>query len=349
MFKDYVNNYKTFKKVFNSDNNYFESNSIDDNNLFGIKDFYSEDYLNNNYQIKVSTINKCISELEEILLKYKYVLGCLEDIEKNLIAQNQNLDQEFFKLSKISTKGQSFLKMFKLPEHYNHVLDTKIVYQKNISIINDKFVKTKDSLSNINFYLEYIQDNSFFVIFDKSYIIRDIFIDFYSEKTFSIFGVKEDGTMEIIKENVNSNYKFIVNTNGNKYIKLFVTGISDINKFLKDIRVFSYIETNIANQNGFVAYFLNDLNKFTEFIIVSDDETSVYLFDEFTYNNLLNLLATNEPLCLNKYFNNEFLVPKNIKIKNTFKNKMYLVEFFNKNQVQGNEIKIFAKEKKDEN
>lgn len=349
MFKDYINNYKTFKKIFNSNDNYFESNSIDDNGLFGIKDFYSEDYLNNNYQLKVLTINKCIRELEETLLKYKYVLGCLEDVEKNLIIENQKLDQEFFKLSEVSTKGQSFLKMFKLPEHYNHVLDTKIVYQKNITIINDKFIKTKNSLSTLNFYLEYIQDNSFFVIFDKPYIIRDIFIDFYNNKTFSIFGVKEDGTMEIIKENINSNEKFLVNTNENKYSKLFVTGISDINKFLKDIKIFSYIETNIANQNGFVTYFLNDLNKFTEFIIVSDDETNTYLFDEFTYNNLLNLLATNEKLCLEKYFNDEYIVPKNVKIKNTFKNKMYLVEYFNRNQVQSNEIKIFAKEKKDEN
>ena len=345
MYKDYIENYKLFKKTLNNNDSYFENNSIGENELFGLKDFYSSKYLNNDYEIDISTIKIIVQELEEVLLKSKYVLGCFKDIELKLLEQNKKLDAEFFDLNQISTKGQSFLRMFKLPEHYNHILDTKIIYQKNIISVNDKFIKTKNSLNSISFYLDYHSSSSFFIVFDKEYYIRDIFIDLYKERTFSIFGVKKDGTMELIKDNIKSKTSFITNTNENKYNKIFVSGISDINNLLKEVKVFSYIEDDVANKNGYVTYFLDDLNKFSEYIFVSDDETKIYLFNETTYNDVINLLATNENLCISKYFNKEFEVQKNIKIENSFENKMYLLEFFNKKQVQSNELKIFAKEK----
>lgn len=339
-----IEKYKQFKSILRNPNDYFERYSIGKNPLFGNSSFFLNDYLDNNYELSISDLNEFKIELEEVLLKYKYILGFLTNREKELIEYNKMLDEEYFELNNYSTKGQNFLRMFKMPEHYNNVIDLKVVYQKNITKLNDTFIKTKDSLEPLKFYLDYIGTNSFYIVFDDLYEIRDIFIDFYNTITFSLFGVKEDDTMENIYSNVSSNEKLFINTNETKYKKIFVTGISDLNNLLKDIKVFSYSETDIIEKNGFLVYFIEDLKNIKEIIIVSDDETELYGFDKKTYENMINLLTSNESLCIEKYFNNQYKLERNVNIE-TKEESMFILEFFRKNKNKSNELKIFAKEK----
>lgn len=336
--------YKQFKTVLKHPEDYFEQYSINDNPLFGNLDFFSEKYLDNEYEIDVSLFNDFKHELEEVLLKYKYILGYLTSIEQSLKVQNQLLDNEYFELNKFSTKGQSFLKMFSMPDYYNNVMDFKIVYQKNITKLTDTFIKTKDSLEPLSFYLEYIDDNSFFISFDNLYEIRDIFLDFYNEITYSIFGVKEDETMENIYSNISSSEKLFINTGKNKYKKLFITGIDDLNSLIKEIKIFSYSETDIVEKNGYLVYMLENLNKVKDFIIVSDTTTEIYGFDKNTYQKMIELLTSNEQLCIEKYFNEQYKMEKNINIDNKLTDSLYILEFFKKTENKSNEFKFFAKE-----
>lgn len=336
--------YKQFKTVLNNPNDYFEQYSIGNNPLFGNTAFFSNEYLDNEYELNISTFNDFKQELEEIILKYKYILGYLTSIENRLIEENRLLDEEYFDLNKYSTKGQSFLKMFSMPDNYNNVMDFKIIYQKNITRLNDSFIKTKDSLEPLKFYLEYIGNNSMFITFDKPYEIRDIFLDFYEEITYSIFGVKEDDTMENIYSNISSSEKLFINTNETKYKKIFITGINALNSLIKEIKIFSYAETDIPEKNGYLVYMLEDMKKIKNYIIVSDDPTEIYGFDKKTYQKMIELLTSNEQLCIEKYFNNQYKLEKNINIDNKLTDSFYILEFFKKTQNKSNELKIFAKE-----
>lgn len=336
--------YKQFKTTLKNSDSYFEKYSLNDNPLFGNKVFFSNEYLDNEYELDISVLNDFKHELEESLLKYKYILGYLTSIEKTLEDENMLLDEEYFELNKYSTKGQSFLKMFNMPDHYNNVVDFKIIYQKNITKLTDMFIKTKDSLDSLKFYLEYVGNNSFFIIFDSCYEIRDIFLDFYDEITYSIFGVKEDDTMENIYSNISSSEKLFINMNNNKYKKLFITGINDLNTLIKEIKIFSYSETEIPEKNGYLVYMF-DVNKIKEFILVSDTNTELYGFDKNTYKKMIELLISNENLCIEKYFNDQYKMKKNVNIENKLTDSFYILEFFKKTQNKSNELKIFAKEK----
>lgn len=336
--------YQKFKSVLSHPNDYFEQYSIADNPIFGNDAFYTRSYLNSEYQLDISTFNEFKKELKEIILKYKYILGYLTSIEKILIEENKKLDDEYFNLNKSSTKGQSFLEMFTMPDYYNHVLDFKIIYQKNISRLNNSFIKTKDSLKPLSFYLEYVKNNSFFITFDKPYEIQDIYLDFYKDITYSIFGIKENGSMENIYENVSSTEKLFINTNETKYKKIFVTGIQNLNGLIKEIKVFSYAKDEILEKNGYLVYLLENMNIIKEYIIVSDDSTELYGFDKKTYYKMIELLASNEKLCIEKYFNKQYKLEKNVNIENQSTDSLYILELFSVTQNKSNELKFFAKE-----
>ena len=48
---------------------------IDDNELFGIKEFLSDDYLNNNFYLEKNIFIKCKNELEKVLFKYNFIFN----------------------------------------------------------------------------------------------------------------------------------------------------------------------------------------------------------------------------------------------------------------------------------
>ena len=70
MKEKYIEFIKQFKE-----NSLYENNSIDDNELFGIKEFLSDDYLNNNFYLEKNMQIKCENELEKVLFKYNFILN----------------------------------------------------------------------------------------------------------------------------------------------------------------------------------------------------------------------------------------------------------------------------------
>ena len=70
MKEKYIEFIKQFKE-----NSLYENNSIDDNELFGIKEFLSDDYLNNNFYLEKNIFIKCKNELEKVLFKYNFIFN----------------------------------------------------------------------------------------------------------------------------------------------------------------------------------------------------------------------------------------------------------------------------------
>ena len=338
-----IERFKNFKKEMRKPEDFFEKNSIYDSPLFGLEDYYSKAYLAGNYQIPISTINECFYELSELNSKYKFIYGYLKGIEETIKQENIKLDEEYFKLQDVSVKGDSFLKMFSLQDHYNNVIDYDIIYTKNLQIVSDDIVKTNDSLEELKFYLTYFDKHSFFIELDGLYSIQDIFLDFYNEFKISIFGVKEDGTMENIFSNVSTKKKTFTNTKSNKYKKIFVTGVSDINDYIKQIKIFSYQEQSKILNNGFIIYRLKGLEKINEFIAVSDSSTKLYQFTEAQYKEILSLIH-DEKRVIEKFFTDEFRLAKNQK-KILDKDKNFIVDFFDLKQNNSNLLKFYGKEK----
>lgn len=338
-----IEKFKNFKKHMRNSGEFFEKTSIYDNQLFGIEDFYSRSYLSGNYKIPITTINECYYELSELNAKYKFVYGYLQGIEKILKDENVKLDEEYFKLQDVSVKGESFLRMFELPDHYNNVIDYDVVYMKNLQILSDSVVKTNDSLQELSFYLTYIDKHSFFIELDNLYSIQDIFLEFYNEFTISIFGVKEDETMENIFSNVSTNKKLYINTNENKYKRLFITGVGDINNYIKQIKVYSYQDDVNSLNNGFIVYRLKDVKNINEFITVSDSNTELYQFTEKEYNEILSLI-TDEQKIIEKFFTEEFKLEKNTKMA-LDANRNFIIDFFNTKQNSSNLLIFYGKEK----
>lgn len=338
-----IEKFKKFKQHMRNSGEFFEKTSIYNNQLFGIEDFYSKSYLVGNYKIPISSINECFYELAELNSKYKFVYGYLQGIEKILKDENSKLDEEYFKLQDVSVKGDSFLNMFSLPDHYNNVIDYDIVYIKNLHIVSDNVIKTNDSLQELSFYLTYVDKHSFFIELDNLHSIQDIFLEFYNEFTISIFGVNDKDTMENIFSNVSTNKKLYTNTNENKYKRIFVTGVGNINDYIKQIKVYSYQDNSNNLNNGFIIYRLKNIDNINEFIAVSDSETKLYQFSEHEYKEILTLI-TDEQKIIDKFFTDEFRLEKNNK-KILDKNKNFIIDFFNIKQNHSNLLKFYGKER----
>lgn len=338
-----LDKYKKFKTLLSNKDSYYEQNSISNNLLFGLEDYFSEKYLSGNYDVDIDFYNKSVQELSEVLLKYKYVYGYLSSIENRLIKENEKLDEEFFQLQHVSTKGQSFLNMLELPEYYNHVVDYDIIYRKNLNIVSNDVIKTNESLSPISFYLTYHNLESFFINFDSLQEIQDIYIEFYNKFTFSIFGVKSDDTMESIHTNVSSENKFFINTNSNKYKKLFITGVGELNNYIKEIKIFSYSKKE-KESNGFIIYHLKDIDNLKQFVAVSDSTTKLYAFNKEEYSKVMELLMTNESLAIERYLNNEYIITKN-ECLDCDVDKCFILDFFNNKNTISNLLTFYGKEK----
>ena len=117
MKEKYIEFIKQFKE-----NSLYENNSIDNNELFGIKEFLSEDYLNNNFYLDKDIFIKCKNELEKILFKYSYIFNSYKEYENILKNEIEKLDKEYFELDKVSSLGNKFFSMKSLKEYFNYVV-----------------------------------------------------------------------------------------------------------------------------------------------------------------------------------------------------------------------------------
>lgn len=330
-----------YKHSFNKEN-IFENNSINDNPLFGLKQFYSNEYLKSTYNIPVKLINDFTSELEDTLNKYLFINSYLESYIKQLNEESIKLDKEFNEInSNISVKGQSFLSMFNLNDNYNYVFDENIVYSKNVLDNDNSYIKNDETLTEIPYYIEYINDFSFFITFENMHNIKDIFLDFYQSISYSIFGANENNILEIIYDKVNSEQNLFSIKDKKKYKKLYIVSNSPITKFIKKIKIYEYSKNNEVKY-GYIIRKLNSLNKFSDLIFINDSGTNFYLYDEQQYKKVINDIGKNGK---SNFISENYKVVKNKNIKNNFKdNEMYLLEFFNINDNISFKTKIYGKE-----
>lgn len=332
-----------YKHSFKS-NNIYENTSIGDNELFGLADYYTKEYLNNTYQINIKLLNDFLKTLEDIDNKFKFIDSYLENYLKLLETESINLDKEYNKINNsLSTKGQSFLNMFELNDNYNYVFDDNIIYYKNILDNGSSYIKDDYSLIQIDYRIENINNNSFFIHLGNLECIEDIFIEFYNEINFSIFGSKEDNTLELIFNNIESkSNKLFKIQNDVKYNKFYIISNKEITNYIKNIKVYKKSDVSVLNKYGYIVRKLTNLNKFTDLIFVNDSNTSLYLYDKETYSKVINDIGND---IKSEFINNNYLVKKNINVSNTFGfEELYLLEFFDINNNISLQTKIYGKE-----
>lgn len=332
-----------YKHSFKS-NNIYENTSIGNNELFGLTDYYTQEYLNNTYQINIKLLNDFLKTLEDIDNKFKFIDSYLENYLKLLETESINLDKEYNKINNsLSTKGQSFLNMFELNDNYNYVFDDNIIYYKNILDNGSSYIKDDYSLIQIDYRIENINNNSFFIHLGNLECIEDIFIEFYNEINFSIFGSKEDNTLELIFNNIDSkSNKLFKIQNDVKYNKFYIISNKEITNYIKNIKVYKKSDASVLNKYGYIVRKLTNLNKFTDLIFVNDSNTSLYLYDKETYSKVINDIGND---IKSEFINNNYLVKKNINVSNTFGfEELYLLEFFDINNNISLQTKIYGKE-----
>lgn len=332
-----------YKHSFKS-NNIYENTSIGDNELFGLADYYTKEYLNNTYQINIKLLNDFLKTLEDIDNKFKFIDSYLENYLKLLETESINLDKEYNKINNsLSTKGQSFLNMFELNDNYNYVFDDNIIYYKNILDNGSSYIKDDYGLIQIDYRIENINNNSFFIHLGNLECIEDIFIEFYNEINFSIFGSKEDNTLELIFNNIESkSNKLFKIQNDVKYNKFYIISNKEITNYIKNIKVYKKSDASVLNKYGYIVRKLTNLNKFTDIIFVNDSNTSLYLYDKETYLKVINDIGND---IKSEFINNNYIVPKNLNISNTFYyDEIYLLEFFDINNNISLHTKIYGKE-----
>ena len=333
-----------YQNTFNPDKgDVFEKNSILDEPLFGLNEYYSPEYLASDYMVKVKHIGECQNELENTLQKFKFISSYLIQYKNALITESVKLDEEFIKISNsISTKGQAFLDMFVLTNDYNYIFDEKIVYAKNVVTTGTDFIKSSNKSKALDYYIEYVNEHSFFIILGDMHQISDIVLELYNDYKISIFGGLQNDTLENIVADTPSSQKLFINKNKAMYKKLFVISDKSITKYIKNIKVFASSD-NKKDDVGFIVRELNNLSKLSNFIIASDSNTKFYLYDEETYEKLRVDLTLGQQ---NRYVNENYMVEANKDIQNTFNlDKMFLLEVLDYGVNMSYAPKLFGKEK----
>lgn len=341
----FLERYEKFKKNFENNTNVYEDSSIGDNPLFGLNSYFSEEYFNNDMALSMDFINEFSQELYNTLLKYQFISSYLKEHFLTLEEESKKLDNEYIELCKnVSLKGQAFLDMFSLPEHYNYVIDAKTVYLKNVIEYQNLTMKTNETMSELIYYLNYINSNSFFINLDDYYKINSLFLSFYNQYTISIFGVQEDGTMENLFDEVNTSQEIFLNGTETKYKKLYIISKSPIVEYIKDIKVFSY-QKNDSEKYGYLIKKLDNLETLNTIIIVNDVNTSFYMYSEKEYVSFIKQLSINEELAKEQYINENFKINTNEEIILENTNKLYILEFFDYNNHKSYNTNFYAKEK----
>ena len=336
MKEKYIEFIKQFKE-----NSLYEKNSIDDNELFGIKEFLNDDYLNNNFYLEKNAFLKCKNELEKVLFKYNFIFNSYKEYEERLKNEIEKLDKEYFELDKVSSLGNKFFSMKSLKEYYNYVIPYDIIYKRNLVFTNESVIKSNESLEEIAFTIKE-EKNSIFVYFNKGLSnIQDIFINLYNEFTISIFGIKENGSLENIVSNKNSSDKLFINSSSTLFKGIFITGIGNITGYIKELKVYHYTKGTIRKK-GLIAYKLKDLEKINKIFYGSNSGTKIYKLKTEEYNEFLKILNTDN---FSSILNENKEIQKNLEYDLHDENDIVIVEVFEQNTNISDKLNFFGKVK----
>ena len=323
------------------ENSLYENNSIDNNELFGIKEFLDKEYLNNNFYLDKDICIKCKNELEKVLFKYNFILNFYKEYENKLKNEIEKLDKEYFELDKVSSLGNKFFTMKTLKEYYNYIVPYDVVYKKNLIFTNDSVIKSDETLEEIDFTIKE-EKNSVFIYFNKGLTnIQDIFVNLYNEFTISIFGIKEDDSLENIVSNRNSSDKLFINTSSILFKGIFITGIGNITGYIKELKIYEYVKGSIK-KNGILAYRLKDLKKINKIFYGSNSGTKIYKLKTEEYNEFLKILNTNN---FNSILSENKEIKKNLEYDLNEENEIIIIEIFNQNINISDKLNFFGKAK----
>ena len=323
------------------ENSLYENNSIDNNELFGIKEFLDKEYLNNNFYLDKDIFIKCKNELEKVLFKYNFILNFYKEYENKLKNEIEKLDKEYFELDKVSSLGNKFFTMKTLKEYYNYIVPYDVVYKKNLIFTNDSVIKSDETLEEIDFTIKE-EKNSVFIYFNKGLTnIQDIFVNLYNEFTISIFGIKEDDSLENIVSNRNSSDKLFINTSSILFKGIFITGIGNITGYIKELKIYEYVKGSMK-KNGILAYRLKDLKKINKIFYGSNSGTKIYKLKTEEYNEFLKILNTNN---FNSILSENKEIKKNLEYDLNEENEIIIIEIFNQNINISDKLNFFGKAK----
>ncbi|CAL7871140.1 hypothetical protein FUSNEC_GEN_294_06105 [Fusobacterium necrophorum subsp. funduliforme] len=336
-----IQEYKNLKKELDNSDSLYEKNSIANEPLFGLSEFYETEYISGRYNVKIKDILSCFQEMKNLVKKQKFLKSYLESYKEELKKQLFTLDKEYFNMSHNSIKGQFFLDMIEYPSFHNRIIEYDIIYRQNTSIMDKEIIKTDQNLETVDFYLKYHEDTSFFVNFSKLVNIQNIYFSFHNLCDIHLFGVKEDDTLEYIDEIDKTLETVIINRNSTLYKGLFIDSVSNINTLLKELKVFQYSKKSIR-KNGYIVYALKNIQEVKEISCISYSDSELYLLTYQEYQNFLLHFQRNENEACDKFLDVIHFVDKNTSIKPD--NKNIIVEKMNKNTIKTNLLKIFGVE-----
>ena len=334
-----INIYNDFVKQFN--NKIYENESIENEELFGLKTFLSKEYFDNNLKIDKKVFEQIREELKKILFKYDFILNNYISLNEKLKKEIELLEKEYFELNKTSLLGENFFSMNSLESFYNYVLDYQIVYNQNLKILENSIIKNDETLKEITFNIREEKGSIFVYFNEEEQNIQNIFLDFFNDFKISIFGIKSDNTMINIVSNIDNNQKLYINTLKENFKGIFVTGFKDITGYLKDCKIYNYKKDNL-NKNGVIIYRLKP-KKLKKIFYFSNSKTKLYKLNKQEYQDFLKII-NKDILQWNKVLTIKNKIEKN-KEYDYIEEEKFIIEIFEKDINYSDKLAIFGSDK----
>lgn len=310
--------------------------------MFGLKDYLKEDYFKNSLKIDKHIFEEIREELKKTLFKYNYILDSYNRYNDNLEEEIDILEKEYLELNKISSLGNQFFLMNSLKEFYNNIITYQIVYNQNLTILDNSVIKNENSLTEIPFNMRE-ENGSLFIYFnDGSHNIQNIFLEFFNNFPISIFGIRENDTLVNIVSNVDNKQKLYINTLKESFKGIFITGFNKISGFLKDCKVYDY-KKNQIRKTGVLIYRFSTKEKIKKIFYFSNSSTELYLLNKEEYQEFLKIV-NKDILQWNKILNIKNKINKNKEYDNK-QGEYFLVEVFGKDVNYSDKINIFGSDK----
>lgn len=310
--------------------------------MFGLKDYLKEDYFKNSLKVDKHIFEEIREELKKTLFKYNYILDSYNRYNENLEEEIDMLEKEYLELNKVSSLGNQFFLMNSLKEFYNNIITHQIVYNQNLTILDNSVIKNENSLTEIPFNMRE-ENGSLFIYFnDGSHNIQNIFLEFFNDFPISIFGIRENDTLVNIVSNVDNKQKLYINTLKESFKGIFITGFNKISGFLKDCKVYDY-KKNQIRKTGVLIYRFTTKEKIKKIFYFSNSSTELYLLNKEEYQEFLKIV-NKDILQWNKILNIKNKINKNKEYDNK-QGEYFLVEVFGKDVNYSDKINIFGSDK----
>lgn len=310
--------------------------------MFGLKDYLKEDYFKNSLKVDKQIFEEIREELKKTLFKYNYILDSYNRYNENLEEEIDMLEKEYLELNKVSSLGNQFFLMNSLKEFYNNIITRQIVYNQNLTILDNSVIKNESSLTEIPFNIRE-ENGSLFVYFnDDSHNIQNIFLEFFNDFPISIFGIRENDSLVNIVSNVDNKQKLYINTLKESFKGIFITGFNKISGFLKDCKIYDY-KKNQTRKTGVLIYRFTTKEKIKKIFYFSNSSTELYLLNKEEYQEFLKIV-NKDILQWNKILNIKNKISKNKEYENK-QGEYFLVEVFGKDVNYSDKINIFGSDK----